>query len=244
MAAAEASSKRSRDGESNTPASSSSGSEAEQPVLYSYWRSSSSWRVRIVLALKNIEYKYEAKHLLHGEQLEDGYAEMNPMRELPTLLIDGLTLTQSPAIIEYLDETRPGPCSLLPKDAAGRAHVRALVQTVACDIQPVQNLRVLQKVMAEHEDPALKTKKKLEWGKWAIEIGFNGLEASLAKTAGKYAYGDEITLADVFIVPQVYNADRFGVDMSAYPIISRVSAAAALLPAFKAADPSMMPDKF
>lgn len=197
-----------------------------------------------MLALKGIEYDYAAKHLLEGDHLEDGYAELNPMRELPTLVIDGQTLTQSTAIIEYLEETRPSPMNLLPKDAAGRAQVRALMQIIASDIQPVQNLRVLKKVMAEHSDPAIKTTKKMEWGKWAIEVGFDGLEAALQKTAGKFAYGDEITLADACIVPQVYNAGRFGVDMSAYPTIARVCAAAEQLPAFKAADPSMMPDKF
>ncbi|KAA0177433.1 hypothetical protein FNF27_01211 [Cafeteria roenbergensis] len=244
MAAVAVASPAKRAREDEAPAAAA---DAAKPVLYSYWRSTCSWRVRIALALKGIDYEYKAVHLLKdgGEQLKDEFAALNPMREVPALVIDGNTLTQSMSIIEYLEDTRPtAGVKLLPGSAAERAKVRAMAQMIGCDIQPVQNLRVLKRFMAEFSTQEEKDAKKLEWGKWVIETGFRGLEAALSTTAGKYACGDEVTLVDVLLVPQEYNAGRFGVDMSAFPTIARVCAAAKELPAFKAADPSEMPDKF
>jgi len=242
--AASSPAKRARTDTGDAAASASSGADAK-PILYSYWRSSSSWRVRIALESKGIKYEYRAIHMLKdgGEQLKDDYAALNPMRQVPTLIVDGHTLTQSMAIIEYLEETRPSEgASLLPGNAVQRAEVRAIAQMISCDIQPIQNLRVLKKVMSEVEGADAKNAKKLAWGKWAIETGFGGVEAAITKTAGKFAFGDTITLIDVALVPQVYNAGRFGVDMTAYPTIARVAAAAAEEAAFKAADPAVMPD--
>lgn len=208
---------------------------AAKPVLYSYFRSSCSWRVRIALALKGIDYETKPVHLLQdgGEQNTDSYRELNPQCEVPTLEIDGQTMTQSMSIIEYLDETR-GPPYLLPQgDPVKKQKVRAISQAIACGIQPVQNLRVLQYVGGE---------KKAEWGHHWIERGFKGLEQLLQGTAGRYCIGDEITMADAVLVPQVYNANRFKVDMSAFPTISRINAALLEVEAFKVASPSEQPD--
>lgn len=236
MAAGEASSKRSRLAEEGGSAT------AEEPVLYSYWRSTCSWRVRIALHLKGIAFAYRAVNLLKGEQHAGDYLSLNSMHELPTLLIDGLALTQSMSIIQYLDETRPDFAPLLPADAAGRQAVRSLCEIVACDIQPVQNLRVLQRVMEAYSTPEEREAKKLEWARHCVSTGLAGLEAAVAKTAGTYSYGDSVTMADLLLVPQMYNADRFGVDKSAFPTLVRVTKALEALPAFIAAHPSKQPD--
>lgn len=208
--------------------------KAETPVLHTYWRSSCSWRVRIALNWKHIAFDSIPVHLVRdgGEQLKNEYRRLNPMMQVPTLKIDGLSLTESVAIIEYLEESRPQR-PLLPRDPVARASIRELVNIVAAGIQPVQNLRVLRKHGIE---------QKVDWGQWAINHGFKALEAKLQKTAGKYCYGDEITLADLFLVPQVYNANRFKVDMSQYPTISRIDAALASIPEFQRAHPDEQPD--
>jgi len=217
---------------------------AEGPiVLSSYWRSSCSWRVRICLALKGIEYEYIPVHLLNdgGEQLKLEYSAKNPMKELPCLEIDGLKLGQSMAIIQYLEETRPGVSPLLPEAPVARYRVRQICDSITQDTQPVQNLRVLKKVMGFFEGEE-KDKHKLEWGKWAIELGFDGVEKMLETSAGKYCVGDSVSFADLVLVPQVYNAKRFGVDLSKYPIIVRVDAELTKLEAFQKAHPDAMPD--
>eukprot|EP01094_Clydonella_sp_ATCC50884_P019603 TRINITY_DN3877_c0_g1_i1.p1 TRINITY_DN3877_c0_g1~~TRINITY_DN3877_c0_g1_i1.p1 ORF type:complete len:230 (-),score=81.88 TRINITY_DN3877_c0_g1_i1:640-1284(-) len=209
----------------------------EKPVLYSYWRSSCSWRVRLALAIKGVEYEYRAVHLVKdgGEQKTDEYAAVNPQKLVPSLAIDGLVLTQSLAIIEYLEERFPDAPRLLPADAAGRARVRGLAEIVACDTQPVQNLRVLVYLGAE---------RKMEWGKHWITEGFVALERALASSphTGTYCHGESVTLADLCLVPQVYNANRFSVEMSAFPTIARIHAALVELEPFKAAHPSVQPD--
>jgi maleylacetoacetate isomerase len=211
-------------------------------VLHSYWRSSCSWRVRIALALKGVEYDYKAVHLVKNEQMDPCYVKaLNPSEEVPTLEIDGHTLCQSLAIIEYLEETRPEP-PLLPKGAADRAKVRQLSDMVAQAIQPVQNLRCLRKIMGWYDDKDDKVRKKVEWGRWTIELGFQALERAMKETAGTYSFGDRVTMADLTLVPQVYNANRFKCDMSKFPTISRVHANLEKLPAFQAAVPDMMPD--
>ncbi|KAL6059469.1 Glutathione S-transferase zeta-1 [Balamuthia mandrillaris] len=219
---------------STSPSSSSTTDKKDDQeiVLYSYWRSSCSYRVRIALNHKAIPYTYKAVHLVKSQQLEPDYAALNPMKEVPSLLIDGLQLSQSVAILEYLEETRPEP-RLLPQDPATRALVRQIVSIVCSDIQPVQNLRVLKYLGEE---------RKVEWAKHWIESGFEGLERVLERSAGSYCVGDEVTLADAVLPPQVYNARRFGVDLDKYPTIKRVEEALMQLPAFQQARPEVQPD--
>jgi len=209
--------------------------EHEKPKLYSYWRSSCSWRVRTALALKNISYEYIPVHLLRGggEQLKPEYAKLNPMKQVPTLLINGLVLTESLAIIEYLDEVFPTP-SLLPPfgQPAQRAKVREL-SFIISSIQSLANLKVSKRVGEE---------QKLSWMQHWIREGFQSLEAVLSQSAGKYSVGDEVTVADLCLVPQVYNARRFNVDLTPYPTIVRVDANLNQLPAFKASHPDRTPD--
>ncbi len=212
-------------------------------VLHSYWRSSCSYRVRIALAWKGIPYTYVPVHLLKdgGQQLSESYAKVNPMKEVPALVIDGHTLTQSTAIIEYLEETRPTP-RLLPSEPVSRARVREVCNLIANDIQPVQNLRVLKAVAGLVEDPAAKDAKKTEWAVRTITNGFVALETLLSSCAGKHCVGDDVSMADAFLVPQVYNAERFKVDLAQFPTIERVYRAVIDLDAFRAAHPSAQPD--
>ncbi len=218
-------------------------------TLYSYFRSSASWRVRIGLALKGLPYRYRPVHLLRdgGEQFSDAYRALNPMSELPCLVVHGdadpegppeAVLAQSIAILEYLDEVHPSP-PLLPSSAADRARVRQLVESVNSSIQPLQNLKVLKHLHAAFGADKDATQA---WGRHWIAQGFGGLEALLARTAGRHAFGDSVTLADVVLVPQVFNARRFGVELAPFPTIQRVEAAAMALPAFQAATPDHQPD--
>ncbi|XP_077123632.1 maleylacetoacetate isomerase isoform X2 [Ranitomeya variabilis] len=204
-----------------------------KPLLFSYFRSSCSWRVRIALALKGIEYDLRPVNLIQdgGQQRTDEYKRVNPMQQVPALRIDGVTLSQSLAIIEYLEETRPLP-PLLPGDPLKRAQCRMISDHIASGIQPVQNLDVLQRV----------GDKKLEWAQHYITRGFQALELLLQDTAGHYCVGDEVTMADLCLVPQVANADRFHVDMTPYPTISRINQALLQLEAFQISHPSRQPD--
>ncbi|CAG8476084.1 7981_t:CDS:2 [Paraglomus brasilianum] len=199
----------------------------ERPILYSYWRSSCSWRVRTSLLWKNIDYNTIPVNLLVNEHKSAEYTAINPMQEVPTLVIDGNTLTQSLAILEYLEETHTEK-PLLPSDPLTRAKVRSLVGAIAIDTQPAQNLRILKYVGDE---------KSQDWAKHWITWAFEGIEKQLSSTAGNYCVGDEVTLADVCLVPQVFNARRCGVDMSRFPIISRIDANCVKLEAFKLSDP-------
>ncbi|KAF8980357.1 Glutathione S-transferase zeta-1 [Entomortierella lignicola] len=211
-----------------------SASTNERPVLYSYFRSSCSWRVRIALNLKKIDYDVRPINLLKGEQRSEEYLKIQPFGFVPAYIDNknGITLGQSVSILEYIDEMHPGH-PLLPKGPIERATVRALVQAIAMDTQPVTNLRILKYVGEE---------KKGEWAKHFISEGFKALEAMLGKSAGVYSFGDSITMADLTLVPQVYNGVRFGVDMTAFPIISRINASLSELPEFKAAHPSQQID--
>lgn len=202
--------------------------------LYSYWRSSCSWRVRIALALKDLKYEYVAVHLIKngGEQRTDEYRALNPMKQVPSLIIDQNTITQSMAIVEYLDEKFPG-VNLFPDDLDTKTKVRQACEMINSGTQPIQNLSVLQYMDEE---------KRPEWGKYWIQKGLEALELFLEKTAGKYCIGDEITAADAFLVPQVYNANRFKVDMTKLPIISRIEESLRTHKAFIAAHPSQQPD--
>ncbi|KAI9216408.1 glutathione S-transferase [Blastocladiella britannica] len=206
------------------------------PVLYTYWRSSCSWRVRIALNLKGIAAKHTSVNLLKAEHRADDYTDsVNPSKLVPALVIDGVTLTQSLAIIEYLDETRSTGTPILPADPKLRAQVRALAHMIAMDIQPVGNLRVGQHVS---QDPAA----RIAWGKHWVEIGFAALEKALKATAGKYCVGDAVSLADICLVPQVYNAGRVGVDMAPYPTINRICAELEKVDAFARARPEVQRD--
>ncbi|XP_067224020.1 maleylacetoacetate isomerase isoform X1 [Chanodichthys erythropterus] len=204
-----------------------------KPVLYGYFRSSCSWRVRIAFALKGIEYEQKPVNLIKdgGQQLTDQFKAINPMQQVPAVTIDGITLSQSLAIIQYIEETRPEP-RLLPADPKQRAHVRIICDIIASGIQPLQNLYVIQKIGAG----------KVQWAQHFINRGFEALEPILKQTAGKYCVGDEISMADICLVPQVYNAERFKVDMSQFPTIRRLNQTLIEIDAFKVSHPSHQPD--
>lgn len=210
--------------------------------LYGYWRSSAAYRVRIALNLKGLAYASHPVHLVKdgGEQHAPGYAAMNPQQLVPSLRDGGRVLTQSLAIMEYLDETVPQP-PLLPADAHGRARMRALAQLVACDIHPLGNLRVLQYL---ERGLGADDAQRGEWSRHWIAAGFAAMEAMLAGDAatGRYCHGDTPGLADACLVPQVYNARRWKLPLDDYPTICRIDAACNALEAFRAAAPEAQPD--
>ena len=223
-----------------------SSAAAASTVLHTYWRSSCSYRVRIALAYKGVAYASAPVHLVRGggEQHAPAYAALNPSHRVPTLEIDGLTLVQSGAMIEYLEETRPEP-ALLPRDAAARAHVRALCACVSNDMQPLGNLAVLQHVAAllpADAPPEARAAARDAWGRHWVALGLAALEALMAPRAGRYSVGDDFSMADVFLAPQAYNAARLGLDLAPYPTIQRVLAALEAHPAVQAAHPSAQPD--
>lgn len=211
--------------------------------LHGYWRSSATYRVRIALNLKKLEYEYIPVHLVNngGEQKSDAYKRLNPAMLVPTLIDEDmdLTLNQSMAIIEFLDEKYPADIAFLPQHATDRARVRMLAQDIACDIQPVTNLRVLNKLKSDFgaDNDAVAV-----WSRDIISAGFEALEKRLSTRASKYAYGYEVTLADICLVPQVYNAYRFKVDMTPYPTIEKVYKNCQALDAFKKAAPEKQSD--
>lgn len=209
-------------------------------TLHTYWRSSAAYRVRIALHLKGLAFDSVPVHLVRGggEQRLPAFAARNPQRLVPTLQHGDAVLTQSLAIIEYLDETFP-EVPLLPRDALPRQRARALAQLVACDIHPLGNLRVLQYL--EHElqlPPDARTRWVARW----VRDGLGAFESLLQQGAGGFCIGDAPTIADCALVPQLYNARRFGIDLAPYPTIRRVEAACAALPAFEAAMPERQVD--
>ncbi|MFM0473193.1 maleylacetoacetate isomerase [Paraburkholderia strydomiana] len=210
--------------------------------LYSYFRSSASYRVRIALNVKNLPYEYVPVHLVRdgGEQLKPEYRAVNVDGIVPTLIDGHEVMPQSLAIIEYLEETHPEP-PLLPKAPADRAYVRSLALQVACEIHPLNNLRVLKylKHTLRVENDA-----KDAWYRHWVDTGFATLEAHLASDGrtGKLCFGDEPTLADACLIPQVFNAQRFNVDTSKYPTIQRIYDHAMQIDAFARAAPGMQPD--
>lgn len=207
-------------------------------TLHSAWRASAPYRVRIGLNLKGLAYDYVPVNLLKAEQHDAGYKAMNPQGLVPTLIDDdGQVMTQSLAILEWLEETHPTP-SLLPKSAGDRAVVRAMAAIVACDIHPVNNLRILKELAALGVDEAGRN----AWARRWIGEGFSALEPLVAKHGKGFAFGDAPTLADVCLVPQVYNAKRFDFDFSPFPTIAEAAKRAADLPAFAAAHPDRQPD--
>jgi maleylacetoacetate isomerase len=208
--------------------------------LYTYWRSSAAYRVRIALHWKGLEFESVSKKLVAAEHRAPEYLRVNPQALVPALEDDGAVYAQSLAIIEYLDETHPLP-PLLPADPAGRARVRALAQAIACDIHPLNNLRVLNYLRASlgQGEDGVKA-----WYRHWIGEGFRGLEELAQRQSGdgRHLYGSEVTLADVCLVPQMYNARRFHCDLSAFPTLVAIDAALAALPAFAAARPEAQPD--
>jgi maleylacetoacetate isomerase len=208
-------------------------------ILIGYYRSSAAYRVRIALNLKGLTAKQAFVHLRKGEQQSEAHRAINPACLVPVWREpDGYTLSQSLAIVDYLDETFPEP-PLLPSDVRRRAYAREIALTIACDVHPVGNLRVLEKLTA---DCRIDEEGRAAWNRHWIAIGFRAIEARLAATAGTYAVGDFPTIADICIVPQVYNARRFALDLSPFPRIVAVDAAARAHLAFAAAAPENQPD--
>jgi maleylpyruvate isomerase len=209
--------------------------------LYDYFRSSAAYRVRIALNLKGVEAERVFVHLRRGAQRDDDYLALNPQGLVPTVVTDGGdVLTQSLAIVEWLDESFPDP-PLLPKDAAGRARVRALALAIACDIHPLDNLRVLNYLSGTlGVDEAQRT----GWYRYWMDVGFEALEARLARegATGRLCHGDTPTIADVCLVPQLANARRVAFDFTPYPTLLRIEAACNALPAFANAAPAKQPD--
>lgn len=208
-------------------------------TLYSYWRSSCSWRVRIGLSLKRVDFAYRAVNLPAGEQWTEAFGGRSPLHQVPSLEVEEggavRTLVQSMAILEWLEERVPSP-PLLPADAAGRARVRALAEHVNSGIQPYQNSAPRQWLSGQRaglED---------EYTRHFLGEGLRGLEAAVREGAGRFCHGDAPTLADLFLVPQMFGARRFGVDLSALPTLVRIAAACGELEAFRRAAPEAQPD--
>lgn len=205
--------------------------------LYGYWRSTASWRVRLALALKDVAFDIVPVHLAEGGQFDAGFGALNPQNYVPALVLeDGTVLTQSLAILEWLEETHPEP-PLLPTDPIERAHVRAFADIIACDIHPVQNLKILKKLRVLGEDQEGVNR----WAAWIIEEGLDACETLIAGRSGPYCFGNKLSFADVLLVPQLANARRFGAAMRWERLLA-VEAACAELPAFKAAAPEAQSD--
>lgn len=218
------------------------GDVTEQLRLYSYWRSSAAYRVRISLNLKGLPYDIVPVHLLRdgGEQHTAVFRQANPQGLVPVLQHGNRMMRQSAAILEYLDETWPTP-PLLPATSRDRQRVRAIAQAVTCDIHPLNNLRVMR--YFEHTWHVPQPERD-EWVRHWIGDGFQAIEATLKDhpSTGRYCEGDTPTIADCCLIPQVYNARRFGVALDAYPTIARIEQACLALPAFDAARPERQPD--
>ena len=210
--------------------------------LYNYFRSSASFRVRIALALKGLDYDYVPVHLLKegGQQFSAGFKAMNPAALVPVLDDDGTVLTQSLAIIEYLDETRP-QLPLLPQEAAGRARVRAIALAIACEIHPLNNLRVLGYLS---KTLGVSDEQRNAWYRHWVEAGLEAVEAMLAgdSRTGACCHGDSPTLADICLVPQIFNAQRFKARLDHVPTVMRIHEHCLTLPAFAESVPALQPD--
>jgi maleylacetoacetate isomerase len=206
--------------------------------LYSYFRSSAAYRVRIALNLKELSYETESIHLVKNEQQMDRYKTLNPSQLVPTLIDEDHVFLQSMSILEYLEEQYPTK-ALLPKNLVERAKVRAFSQAIACDIHPLNNLRVLKYL---NHELAITDQQKNDWyTHWVIE-GFKSLEHQLQHSNGQFCFGTKPTFADCCLIPQVYNAKRFKIDLSAFPKIESIYLHCLTLPAFLHASPEQQPD--
>jgi maleylacetoacetate isomerase len=203
------------------------------PVLYDYFRSSASYRVRIALNLKGIDYEQRPVSLTNGAQNEPAYKALNPQGLVPMLEIDGHRLTQSLSIMVYLDQVYPDP-PLMPRDPADGAHVRALALAVACDIHPLNNLRVLKYLK---NNLGVSEEAKDEWYRHWVAEGLSALEEMARPRAGAFLFGDNPTIADVCLIPQLYNARRFSMPITDYPTLRRADETASAHAAFAAAHP-------
>ncbi len=211
------------------------------PILYSYWRSSSSYRVRIALGLKGVEYELAPVHLVRngGEQNQPAYREINPLGLVPALKHHGRVVVQSLAICEYLEEVFPSS-PLLPADKAGRARVRSIAHSIASEIQPMNNLGVMQYLKNEMGQTEESVR---EWYSYWVKRGFSAIEAWLeSQDTGRFCHADAPGLADCFLIPQVYNAERFDCDLEPYPHIMKITSLCRELPEFIAAAPENQPD--
>eukprot|EP00093_Oithona_nana_P006365 06365.XXX_353453_352701_1 [CDS] Oithona nana genome sequencing. len=210
-----------------------------KPILYSYWRSSCSWRVRIALELKGIDFDYKPIHLVKngGEQHMNEYQKVNPMGQVPAFDVgDGKIIVQSLAIMEFLEDFYPETYKLLPKEAFERAKVREISETINAGTQPLQNLSVINRYSSDPE-------QRKTWSQFWISKGLKVVEELLVKSSGNFCVGDQITMADCCLVPQIYNANRFEVDMSHFPNITRIMKSLELEKAFISAHPDSQPDK-
>ncbi|KAG2223150.1 hypothetical protein INT45_005706 [Circinella minor] len=216
--------------------------ETKKSVLYGYFRSSATWRVRLALAYKNVDYDYRPINLLKQEQRSEEFEKVNPSKKIPAYILpDGKVLTQSMAIVDYLEDTYPEKNPLLPKNPYERALVREIVNEIACDIHPIQNPALMAEIFPDNVD------KRTEWARSHIATGFKALESKLAAAGrdskeAKYCVGNNVTMADLVLVPQYYNGKRFSVDMSEYPIIDSIFKHLMTLPEFKATAPENQPD--
>lgn len=208
--------------------------------LYGYYRSSASYRIRIILNIKKLQHDHSAVMLNRGEQLDDAFKEINPMGLVPVLESDGIRLAQSPAIAEFIEEQHPQP-PLLPEDRIERAQVREMMHTIGCDIHPLQNLRVLKYLRSEFKQDDTGVER---WCRQWMGDGFVAFE-KLAKSRsadGQYAFGKAVSLADVWLIPQVYNARRFKLDLTPFPTIVSIDEHCRALPEFALAHPSRQED--
>ena len=207
-------------------------------VLYNFFRSSASYRVRIALALKGLAYEYKAVHLQRNEQMQPQYTDLAPSKLVPTLVDGDVVLTQSLAIIEYLEETYPTP-ALLPPDALGRARVRTLALDIACEIHPLNNLRVLRYLVREMK---LSDEAKDTWYRHWVEQGLIPVETALAAQPSTYCHGETPSMADCMLVPQIFNAHRLSCKLDHVPNVMRVFDACMRLGAFESTRPERCPD--
>jgi len=207
-------------------------------ILHGYWRSGTSYRTRIALNLKGLAYRTAPLDLRKAEQTSDAYLAMNPQGLVPALEVDGAVLTQSPAILEWLEEAHPAP-PLLPADPLDRAQVRAMAALIGCDIHPLNNLRVLKALKDDFRADQAATDA---WAWRWITAGFDAMETLVARHGAGWCFGDSPTLADCYLIPQLYSARRFNVALDAWPRLQAIEAAAGAHPAFLAAHPDRQPD--